>query len=87
MSSETKIRPELVEGLAELARLTGSTPEELTAAAGEYQRRLAELRALVNEGLESGEPLEGAAVFARLRAKYQGMAEAADATEPSLPGS
>jgi predicted transcriptional regulator len=59
MSTDTKPRPELVERMAELARATDSTPEELTAAAGEYQRRVAELRALIDPALASLDRGEG----------------------------
>jgi predicted transcriptional regulator len=78
MSTDTKPRPELVERMAELARATDSTPEELTAAAGEYQRRVAELRALIDPALASldrGEGTDGKEALARLRAKYQAMTE------------
>jgi hypothetical protein len=71
MSSGTAVRPELVARLGELARELESSPEELTAAAAEYQRRLTELRASIDEGDASGELLDGDAVFDRLEAELQ----------------
>lgn len=74
MHAQASARTELVKRMAELARATDSTPEELAAAVDAYQRELTELQALIQEGLDSGEPVDGDAVFARLRAKYRAMA-------------
>jgi|GEM_PF-1945341 len=76
MSPSMAARPDLVERVAELARATDSTPDELAAAVDAYRQGLAELRALIQEGLDSGEPVDGEAVFARLRTRYRQIAEA-----------
>ena len=55
------------------ARL-GITPEG--PAVDAYRQGLAELRALIQDGLDSGEPVDGDVVFARLRARYRTMADA-----------
>ena len=57
---------------------TGSSPEELTAALDDYRARLEALRALIDEGLNSGEPVDGELVFAELLAELEGEAGARD---------
>ena len=74
----TKAKPELVEKIGELAAETGSSPEELTAALDDYRARLEALRALIDEGLNSGEPVDGELVFAELLAELEGETGARD---------
>ena len=74
----TKAKPELVEKIGELAAETGSSPEELTAALDDDRARLEALRALIDEGLNSGEPVDGELVFAELLAELEGETGARD---------
>ena len=49
-----------------------SVEEAVAAALHDYLARLEELRALIDEGLESGEPVDGETVFAELLAELKG---------------
>jgi putative addiction module CopG family antidote len=49
-----------------------SVEEAVAVALRDYLARLAELRALIDEGLESGEPVDGETVFAELLAELKG---------------
>jgi hypothetical protein len=48
----------------------------LAAAVDAYRQGLAELRALIQDGLDGGEPVDGDVVFPHLRARYRTMADA-----------
>jgi antitoxin ParD1/3/4 len=47
--------------------------------------RLEELRREIQKGIDSGPPVDGAEVFARLRAKYEAMVADAETTDAALP--
>ena len=46
-----------------------STEEAVAVALRDYLARLEELRALIDEGLESGDPVDGRGVFDRIEAE------------------
>jgi putative addiction module CopG family antidote len=46
-----------------------STEEAVAVALRDYLARLEELRALIDEGLESGDPVDGREVFDRIEAE------------------
>ncbi len=66
MSTAPKVKPELVEKIGQLAAETGSSPEELTAALDDYRARLEALRAEIDEGISSGDPVDGEAFLREL---------------------
>ena len=70
----TKARPELVEKIGELAAETGSSPEELTAALDDYRARLEALRAEIDEGLNSGDPVDGGTFLRELLEETKALA-------------
>jgi putative addiction module CopG family antidote len=49
-----------------------STEEAVAVALRDYLARLEELRALIDEGLKSGDPVDGEAVFEELLAELKG---------------
>jgi putative addiction module CopG family antidote len=49
-----------------------SAEEAVATALQDYLARLEELRALIDEGLQSGEPVDGETVFAELLAELRG---------------
>ena len=49
-----------------------STEEAVAVALRDYLARLEELRALIDEGLESGDPVDGETVFEELLAELRG---------------
>jgi putative addiction module CopG family antidote len=48
-----------------------SVEEAVATALRDYLAQLAELRALIDEGLESGEPVDGREVFDRIEAELE----------------
>jgi putative addiction module CopG family antidote len=50
-----------------------SAEEAVAMALHDYLARLEEQRALIDEGLESGQPIDGRAVFDRIEAELEAM--------------
>ena len=78
MTTAPRAKPELVAKIGQLAAETGSSPEELTAALDDYRAQLEALRAAVDEGLNSGEPVDGETFLHELLAELEGKAAARD---------